>query len=148
MKPIKRGYKLWEMADMDGYLYKFEVYQGKCENKSIQNLPKFIGLGDRIICQMTASLHNKYHEVYTDNFLYICTFRTYLAWLISTPCSQVTAKKRRKSIFSVPASIRTENVGFDWVVYDKSEEDVKSVSERKLKRGLISNALPAKYIYV
>ena len=74
MKPIKRGYKLWEMADMDGYLYKFEVYQGKCENKSIQNLPKFIGLGDRIICQMTASLHNKYHKVYTDNFLYICTF--------------------------------------------------------------------------
>ena len=24
-KPIKRGYKLWEMADMDGYLYKFKT---------------------------------------------------------------------------------------------------------------------------
>ena len=68
MKPIKRGYKLSEMADMDGYLYKFQVYQGKCENKSIQNLPKFIGLGDRIICQMTVSLHKKYYEVYAANF--------------------------------------------------------------------------------
>ena len=67
MKPIKRGYKLWEMADMDGYLFKFKVYQGKCENKSIQNLPKFIGLGDRIICQMTASVHDKHQ------FFYICT---------------------------------------------------------------------------
>ena len=68
MKPIKRGQKLSEMTDMDGYLYKIEVCQGKCENKSIQNLPKFIGLGARIICQMTASLHKKYHEVYAANF--------------------------------------------------------------------------------
>ena len=68
MKPTKRGYKLWEMADMDGYLYKFKVYQVKCENKSIQNLPKFIGLGNRIIWQMIVSLHNKYHKIYADNF--------------------------------------------------------------------------------
>ena len=26
MKPIKRGYKLWSMVGMDGYLYKFEIY--------------------------------------------------------------------------------------------------------------------------
>ena len=30
---------------------------------------------------------------------------------ISTTCNQVTAKKQRKSNFSVPASIFTENVG-------------------------------------
>ena len=28
MKPIKRGYKLWVRADMDGYISKFDVYQG------------------------------------------------------------------------------------------------------------------------
>ena len=78
MKHIKRGYKLWEMADMDGYLYKCKNYQGKCENKSIQNLPKFIGLGDKIICQMTASLHNKYHEVYADNFFRSVPLMEYL----------------------------------------------------------------------
>ena len=27
MKPIKSGFKLWSLADMDGYLYHCEVYQ-------------------------------------------------------------------------------------------------------------------------
>ena len=65
---------------MDGYLYKFKVYQGNCENKNIQNIPKFIGLGDRIICQMIASLHNKYHEVSVDNFF---TFVPLMEYLLS-----------------------------------------------------------------
>ena len=29
MKPIKRGYKMWVLADMDDYIFKFDVYQGK-----------------------------------------------------------------------------------------------------------------------
>ncbi|KAK2708177.1 hypothetical protein QYM36_013938 [Artemia franciscana] len=29
MKRIKRGYKLWCLACMSGYVYNFEVYQGK-----------------------------------------------------------------------------------------------------------------------
>ena len=61
----------------DWYERLFEVYQGKSENKSIQNLPKVLGLDDRINCQMTASLHNKYHEVYTGTFLY-----QYFSWSI------------------------------------------------------------------
>lgn len=31
MKPIKRGYKSWVRADMDGYISKFNVYQGKTD---------------------------------------------------------------------------------------------------------------------
>ena len=29
MKPIKRGYKLWVRAGVDGYISKFDVYQGR-----------------------------------------------------------------------------------------------------------------------
>ena len=29
MKPMKRGYKVWSMADVDVYFYKSEIYQGK-----------------------------------------------------------------------------------------------------------------------
>ena len=29
MKPIRREYKMWCVADNDGYVYKFEVYTGK-----------------------------------------------------------------------------------------------------------------------
>ena len=30
-KAIKRGYKLWMIADIDGYINKFDLYQGKFE---------------------------------------------------------------------------------------------------------------------
>ena len=30
-KTIKRGYKLWMIAGTDGYINKFDVYQGKFE---------------------------------------------------------------------------------------------------------------------
>ena len=94
MKPVKRGYKIWEMANMDGYLYQFKVYQGKCENKSIQNLPKFIGLGDRIICQMTGSLHNKYHVVYVDNFFTPAPLMEYLSSNKVLCCGAICTNKK------------------------------------------------------
>ena len=31
MKPIRREYKLWCVADNDGYVYKFEEYTGKIQ---------------------------------------------------------------------------------------------------------------------
>ena len=33
IKPIRREYKLWCVADNDGYIYKFEVYTGKIFRK-------------------------------------------------------------------------------------------------------------------
>ena len=94
IKPMKRGYKLWEMADMDGYLYKFKVYQGKCENKSIQNSLKFIGLGDRIICQMTVSLHYKHYEVYADNFFTSVPLMEYLSSNKVLCCGTIRTNKK------------------------------------------------------
>ena len=40
MKPIKRGYKLWVRADMDGYISKFDIYQGRntCQKIIISQL--------------------------------------------------------------------------------------------------------------
>ena len=45
MKPIKRGYKVWSMADMDGYLYKFEIYQGKNQEQNTEDAPKVLSFG-------------------------------------------------------------------------------------------------------
>ena len=39
MKPIKRGYKLWVRADMDGYISKFDVYQGRNTMPKNYNFP-------------------------------------------------------------------------------------------------------------
>ena len=54
MKPIKRGYKLWSMADMDRYLYNFEIYQGKNQWHA-RNIPKYFGLGDSVVHQLTEA---------------------------------------------------------------------------------------------
>ena len=49
MKPIKRGHKVWWMTDMDGYLYKFEIYQGKNQEQNAEDPPKYFGLGDQVV---------------------------------------------------------------------------------------------------
>ena len=36
------------MVDMDGYLYKFEIYQGK-NQKKIEDARKYFGLGDQVV---------------------------------------------------------------------------------------------------
>ena len=77
MKPIKRGYKLWSMADMDGYLYNFEIYRGKNQEHA-RNIPKYFGLGDSVVHQLTERLSGKYHEVYVDNFFTSVPLMEYL----------------------------------------------------------------------
>lgn len=51
MKPIKRGYKLWCLADQRGFIKKFQIYQGKDEEMS----EKFnnYGLGERVVLELT-----------------------------------------------------------------------------------------------
>ncbi|KAF0690078.1 piggyBac transposable element-derived protein 4-like [Aphis craccivora] len=66
MKPIKRGYKIWSMADQNGCMLAFKIYQGKDE---IIN-PEFsgLGLGERVVLELTKSVWNQYREIYFDNF--------------------------------------------------------------------------------
>ena len=68
MKPIKRGFKLWSLADMDGYLYKFNVYQGKNETETDPRMPNYFGLGDKVVYELTKSLYRGWQEVYFDNY--------------------------------------------------------------------------------
>ena len=42
-KTIKRGFKLWTMADMNRYLNKFEVYQGKGRKTTDETEPNHFG---------------------------------------------------------------------------------------------------------
>ena len=72
MKPIKRGFKLWSIADMDGYLYQCQVYQGKNHMFVDESTPKYFGLGASVVYQQTKPLHGKHHQVYFDNFFYKC----------------------------------------------------------------------------
>jgi hypothetical protein len=39
-KPVKRGYKVWVLADKTGYAWKFEIYMGKNADAVERNLGK------------------------------------------------------------------------------------------------------------
>ena len=43
-KPTQMGFKLWSLADMDGYLYHCEVYQGKNQTFVDKSVPKYFGV--------------------------------------------------------------------------------------------------------
>ena len=61
-KPIKRGYKVLILADtLTGYVYNFEIYSGKSEERQTD-------LGEHVVRSLTRELSMKFHHVYFDNF--------------------------------------------------------------------------------
>ncbi len=59
MKPIKRGVKVWVLADSyNGYFWKFE---GKQQDRQV-------GLGGYVVKTLTKGLETKNHHIYCDNF--------------------------------------------------------------------------------
>lgn len=65
-KPIKRGYKLWCLADQNGYISSFEVYQGK--NQDIENEFEHCGLGERVVLSLSKPDWNVNKIIYADNY--------------------------------------------------------------------------------
>lgn len=65
-KPIKRGYKLWCIADQNGYIVCFIVYQGR-EEVVEEELAKY-GLGERVVLALTKPFWGTGLRVYFDNY--------------------------------------------------------------------------------
>ena len=62
-KPVKRGIKVWALADADnGYISTLEVYTGK-EGDSVEK-----GLGAKVVKTLTSPYVNSHRHVYFDNF--------------------------------------------------------------------------------
>lgn len=62
-KPIKRGYKVWVRADVNGYICEFQIYTGK-----VDNLKTETGLGERVVKDLSKSLAGKYYKIFFDNY--------------------------------------------------------------------------------
>ncbi len=61
-KPVKRGMKVWVLADSEnGYFYIMQVYAGRETTPEKQ-------LGTRVVKDLTRSLRGLHHHVYFDNF--------------------------------------------------------------------------------
>ena len=117
MKPIKMGFKLWLLADLDGYLYYCEVYQGKNQVFVDDSMPKYFGLGPSIVYQLTKPLHGKHHQVFIDNYFSTVPLMEYL--LHHKVYCYGTIRSDRKYL---PKSLKTEKTlqrgEFDYHVFD------------------------------
>ncbi|CAF1640301.1 unnamed protein product, partial [Didymodactylos carnosus] len=61
-KPIKRGYKVWILADTStGYVYNFDIYSGK-------SIERQVPLGEHVVWSLTRELSMKFYHIYFDNF--------------------------------------------------------------------------------
>ena len=62
MKPIKRGIKVWVLADSrNGYFCRLEVYTGRKTTTEY-------GLGERVVRDLTLDFQGKWHTAFFDNF--------------------------------------------------------------------------------
>ncbi|XP_026806387.1 piggyBac transposable element-derived protein 4-like, partial [Rhopalosiphum maidis] len=63
MKPIKRGFKIWALADSySGFLLNLDIYTGKKSN----GIPEY-GLGENVVLYLTKKLKNLFYCVFFDN---------------------------------------------------------------------------------
>ncbi|MGH0142441.1 UNVERIFIED_CONTAM: hypothetical protein FKN15_021211 [Acipenser sinensis] len=62
MKPVKRGYKIWTRADMNGYVCDFSVYTGKTGGNPERDL------GGKVVKSLCSQLEGKACQIYFDNY--------------------------------------------------------------------------------
>ena len=69
IKPIKRGFKVWVRADaVTGYFCDLEVYVGKPSD----GVTMEVGLGERVVLQLSECLRGGNYQLYFDNFFSSC----------------------------------------------------------------------------
>ena len=79
---------------MDGYLFKFEVYQEKGDCRIDPAMSKYFGIGKKIIYQMSKSLQGKFHQVFIDNFFTPIPLMEYLLSHQILCCETLQKKKK------------------------------------------------------
>ena len=66
MKPTKRGFKIWVRADaVTGY---FCVYVGRPSDGTTSE----VGLGERVVLQLTECLRGGNYQIFCDNYFTTC----------------------------------------------------------------------------
>ena len=66
MKPVKRGFKMWVLADaLNGYFCDVDPYVGACGDSSASS---GLGLGERVVLKLVGPVQDKHHQVYCDNY--------------------------------------------------------------------------------
>ena len=113
VKPIKRGFKMWVRADSDGYISKFEVYQGKGTGAGIEGF----GLGESVVLNLCQDILGKGHKIFFDNFFTSLPLLAHLRSNDTWSCG--TIRSNRKGLPNGLAAEKVMSRGqFDFRVSD------------------------------
>lgn len=100
MKPVKRGYKVWCLADaLTGYILQFDIYRGKeeaCESD--------LGLGEKVVLDLCKVLAHSDSIVTFDNFF--TTYKLMVTLLENRIYSVGTVRVNRKGL---PETLKTND---------------------------------------
>ncbi|KAB0804596.1 hypothetical protein PPYR_01566 [Photinus pyralis] len=128
-KPIKRGFKVWCLADGSGYLSKFQIYTGKQDN----NVEK--ALGPRVVKDLCSGLENKGHRIYFDNYFSSVNLLHDLKDKKINACG--TINKNRKHLPTFSSDKQLKRGDYDYFVNNKGIATTKWKDKRAV--FLISN---------
>ena len=117
MKPIKRGYKIWVLADKSGYFLNGEIYWGKSD----QGVTK--DLGGSVVRKLTTDLQGGFHKIFFDNYFASYDLVKDLKQQDLDSCG--TVRKNRKKFPSQFKSDQSLKRGeHDWFI---SEDGIQSL---------------------
>jgi len=109
MKPIKIGYKIWCLADQNGYISMLSVYQRKEE--VIDDFVDF-GLGERVVLNLTKPYWNKGIIVFFDNYFTSISLLEKLKLENTLACGKI--RSNRKGIPSLAQDKTLERGMYDF----------------------------------
>ena len=68
-KPHKWGFKLWGRSGVSGFLYDFDIYQGKANKSPAANKTTGLGITSSVVVDLCLALPDGHNfKVFADNF--------------------------------------------------------------------------------
>ena len=87
LKPVKRGFKVWAMADsLNGYLCDLNVYTGATGEREI-------ALGEKVVLKLADPIKGKHHQLYFDNYFSTISLFTKLLQQDTYACGTIRTNR-------------------------------------------------------
>ncbi|XP_046666851.1 piggyBac transposable element-derived protein 4-like [Homalodisca vitripennis] len=122
-KPIKRGYKLWMLADKSGYIVEFEVYTGKVGEMTQHDL------GPTVVKNLTQRFQGKHQTVYIDNY-FVSYLMEDLKSMDINACGKVQAGRKNLPVFKDTKEM--DRGDYDWRVSDGGVTAIKWIDNKEV----------------
>lgn len=87
-KPIKRGFKVWILADESGYAWKFDIYTGKSSEGTQKDL------GASVVKKLCEDLIGSGRKIYFDNYFNGVELLTWLKENKLNACGTVNSHRK------------------------------------------------------